>query len=409
MTKYLLLFLLPYLLFGDPNAGIDKDKDILKTFDIDASFLKDSQLNQIKSSQLSQYKRNRLFQDMGDAAAFIPNVKELLDEYKVPPEFLFVAIAESNFSAKAHSVSRAGGVWQFMPDTAKRYHLRIDKYVDERRDLIKSSRAAAKYLSILHNQFGKWYLAAIAYNCGSGYLANAIKKAKTDDLHVLLDEKKKYLPPESRRYIRKILSLAMIENDEGRLLGSGSTDMQSALNMPSLTAVQVESGESLTKVSTMLNLPEEDLRKFNHHLTYDFTPPDTNGYDIYIHSTKLAEFNDKYNNANSENSEKKKYIVYTPKQEDPMAFNGSKFKIQPKITKDPTKATQNKQISKQDIIIPVASKSNIVLDKGAYSVKDGETVESIAKANKVTVAYIKSKNNIKNDNVKAGDKLYINE
>jgi membrane-bound lytic murein transglycosylase D len=409
MIKYLSLFLLPYLLFGDPSTGLDKDKDILKTFDIDSSFLKDPQLNQIKSSQLNQYKKNHLFQDMGDSAAFIPNVKELLDEYKVPPEFLFVAIAESNFSAKAHSANRAGGVWQFMPQTAKRYHLRVDKYVDERHDLIKSSRAAAKYLSILHNQFGKWYLAAIAYNCGSGYLASAIKKAKTDDLHVLLDEKKKYLPPESRRYIRKILSLAMIENDEGRLLGDANKGIQDPYTIPSLTAVQVGSGESLAKVSGMLNLPEDDLKKFNRHLTYDSTPPDTNGYDIYIPAAKLAEFNDKYNNQNSDNNDKKKYIVYTPKQEDSSSLLSTKFKIQPKIIKDITKVNQNKLISKQDIIIPVASKSNIILDKGAYIVKDGESLESIAKANKVTVAYIKSKNNIKNDNVKAGDKLYINE
>ncbi len=406
MIKYFLLFLLPYLLFGDPNAGLQKDKDLLKSFDIDASFLKDSQLNDIKSSQLSQYKKNRLFQDMGDAAVFIPNVKEVLNEYKVPPEFLFVAIAESNFAAKARSKSRAGGVWQFMPDTAKRYHLRIDKYVDERHDLIKSSRAAAKYLTILHNQFGKWYLAAIAYNCGSGYLANAIKKAKTDNLHVLLDEKKKYLPAESRRYIRKILSLAMVENDEGRLLGDGSAN--TPFNTPSLSTVQVGSGESLTKVSHMLNLPQEELKKLNTHLTYDFTPPDTKGYDIYIPSTKLAEFQENYN-GDGENSDKKKFIVFTPKQEENTLSHGIKFKIQPKITKDFIKANQNKQISKQDIIIPVVSKTNIVLDKGAYTVRDGETLESIAKANKVSVAFIKSKNNIKNENVKAGDKLYINE
>lgn len=408
MTKYFLFFLLPFLLLGDPNEGFQKDKDLLKSFDVDASFLKDSQLNSIKSSQLSQYKKNRLFQDMGDAAAFIPNVKEVLDEYKVPPEFLFVAIVESNFSAKASSKSRAQGVWQFMPDTAKRYHLRMDKYVDERKDLIKSSRAAAKYLSILHNQFGKWYLAAIAYNCGSGYLANAIKKAKSDNLHVLLNEKKKYLPTETRRYIRKILSLAMIENDEGHLLGDENSHDNAPLNTPSLSAVQVGSGESLTKVSKLLNLPQEDLKRFNKHLTYDLTPPDTNGYDIYIPSTKLAEFQNKYNDT-QESSEKKKFIIYTPKQEETPSLNGTKFKIQPKITKDPTKANQNKQISKQEIIIPVVSKTNIVLDKGAYTVKDGETLESIAKANKVSVASIKSKNNIKNETLKAGDKLYINE
>ncbi|MDD2356947.1 MAG: transglycosylase SLT domain-containing protein [Thiovulaceae bacterium] len=407
MFKYLVLLLLPYVLFGGPNTSSEKYKDIdlLKTFDIDPSFLNDSQLRKMQSSEFIKYKNNRLFQDMGDASAFIPNVREVLNEYKVPPEFLFVAIAESNFSAKANSARNAGGVWQFMPQTAKRYHLRIDKYVDERRDLVKSSRAAAKYLSILHNQFGKWYLAAIAYNCGSGYLSRAIQKAGTDNLHVLLDEKKKYIPAESRRYIRKILALAMVENNEGRLLGDENDDSNNGLDTPSLTAVQVGSGESLSKVSDMLGLPENDLKKFNRQINYDLTPPDANGYDIYIPSAKLSEFNDKYNGDN----EKKKYIVYTPKQEDSSSSNSGKYKIQSKIVKDLNKLNTMKLLSKQDIIIPVASKSNIILDKGAYIVKDTDTLESIAKANKVTVAYIKSKNNIKNDSVKAGDRLYINE
>ncbi len=407
MLKYLVLLLLPYALFGGPNTSSEKYKDIdlLKTFDIDPSFLNDSQLKKMQSSEFIKYKNNRLFQDMGDASAFIPNVREVLNEYKVPPEFLFVAIAESNFSAKANSARNAGGVWQFMPQTAKRYHLRIDKYVDERRDLVKSSRAAAKYLSILHNQFGKWYLAAIAYNCGSGYLSRAIQKAGTDNLHVLLDEKKKYIPAESRRYIRKILALAMVENNEGRLLGDENDDSNNGFDTPSLTAVQVGSGESLSKVSDMLGLPENDLKKFNRQINYDLTPPDENGYDIYIPSAKLSEFNDKYNG----DSEKKKYIVYTPKQDDSLPSNSGKYKIQSKIVKDLNKLNTMKLLSKQDIIIPVASKSNIVLDKGAYLVKDTDTLESIAKANKVTVAYIKSKNNIKNDSVKAGDRLYINE
>jgi membrane-bound lytic murein transglycosylase D len=404
MVKYLLLLLLPYALFGDPNMNTEKNKDIdlLKTFDVDPSFLNDPMLKQMKAKDLNKYKRNLLFEDMGDAVAFMPSVKEVFNEYKVPQEFLFLAITESNFSAKASSRGGAGGVWQFMPQTAIRYHLRIDKYVDERRDLIKSSRAAAKYLSILHDQFGKWYLAAIAYNCGSGYLANAIKRAGTDNLHVLLNEKKKYLPAQSRRYIRKILALGLVENNDGKFLADNSPYTETA---PSLATVQVGSSESLSKVSEMLNVPEDELKKYNHHLTYDLTPPDANSYDIYIPSAKLSEFNDKYNS----DSEKKKYIVYTPKQEETLSTTTGKYKIQSKIVKDLNKLSTTKLLSKQDIIIPVASKSNIVLDKGAYTVKDGDSLESIAKANKVTIAYIKSKNNIKNNSVKAGDRLYINE
>lgn len=405
MLKFLLLIILPFALFGGSTSSIEhkKDVELLKTFDVDPSFLNDPLLKQVKEKQLMKYKGNRLFTDMGDAAAFMPSVKEVFNEYKVPQEFLFLAIAESNFSAKANSRGGATGVWQFMPGTAIRYHLRVDKYVDERRDLIKSSIAAAKYLSMLHDQFGKWYLAAIAYNCGSGYLANAIKRAGTDKLHVLVNEKKKYLPAQSRAYIRKILALGLVENNDGKFLSDDNSYIQ---DEPSLSAVQVGSGESLEKISSMLDVPEDELKKYNRHLTYDLTPPDTNGYDIYIPSSKVSEFNEKYG---GQETGKKKYIVFTPKSDDNTTLSNTKFKIPSKIVKDLNKLRVGKLSPKQEVVIQVASKSNIVLDKGAYIVKEGDTIESIANANKVTVAYIKSKNNIKNDSVKAGDRLYINE
>jgi membrane-bound lytic murein transglycosylase D len=404
MSKFLLLIILPFALFGSPNSSSEmtKDVDFMKTFDVDPAFLHDPQLQEIKAKELVKYNKNRLFNDMGDAAAFMPSVKEVFNEYKVPHEFLLLAIAESNFSAKASSRNGAVGAWQLMPGTASRYHLRVDKYVDERRDLIKSSRAAAKYLSILHNQFGKWYLAAIAYNCGSGYLANAIKKAGTDNLHVLASEKHKYIPPQTRAYIRKILALGLVENNDGKFLSDNSPYLE---NSPSLSAVQVNNGESLDKVSQMLDLPEDELKKYNRHLTYDLTPPDSNGYDIYIPSKKLSEFNEKY----GQDISKKKYIVFTPKSDENATDNNGKFKIPTKVIKDLNKLKTGKIAAKQDVVIQVASKSNIVLDKGAYIVKDGDTLESIANANKVSVSYINSKNNIKNDSVKAGDRLYINE
>jgi hypothetical protein len=169
--------------------------------------------------------------------------------------------------------------------------------------------------------------------------------------------------------------------------------------------VQVNNGESLDKVSQMLDLPEDELKKYNRHLTYDLTPPDSNGYDIYIPSKKLSEFNEKY----GQDISKKKYIVFTPKSDENATDNNGKFKIPTKVIKDLNKLKTGKIAAKQDVVIQVASKSNIVLDKGAYIVKDGDTLESIANANKVSVSYINSKNNIKNDSVKAGDRLYINE
>lgn len=203
-------------------------------------------------------------------------------------------MAESSFSTKAYSVKRASGLWQFMPETAKLYGLRIDQYVDERRDLIKSTEAAAKYLSKLYDKFGKWYLAAIAYNCGDGRLSRAIKNANSDELSVLLNPQKQYIPKESRFYIRKVVSLAMIGNDEQFLLNSEYEYLLNRANAYSISTVQVPRGESLKRVSSLIDIPLEELQKLNRHLKHDFAPPYLNSYNIYIPYIKLSAFKQKY-------------------------------------------------------------------------------------------------------------------
>ncbi|MDD3506786.1 MAG: lytic transglycosylase domain-containing protein, partial [Sulfurimonas sp.] len=200
--KYFLLLLLPFLLSASLNFTSNHTKEIsvLESFDIEASFLYDPIMNEMKNSNMTIYKDKRFFQAMNDAYLFIPAVKSILAKHDIPAEFLFLAMAESHFSAKAYSAKSASGLWQFMPETGKVYGLKIDEYVDERRDLIKSTEAAAKHLRDLHDKFGKWYLAAIAYNCGSGRLSRAIEAAKSNDLNTLLDPKKMYIPRESRLY-----------------------------------------------------------------------------------------------------------------------------------------------------------------------------------------------------------------
>jgi membrane-bound lytic murein transglycosylase D len=201
-------------------SNYNKELALLESFDIEPSFLYDPVMNNMRLKNNTDIKNRQFFKTMEKAYLFIPAIKNILTKYEIPQEFLYLAMAESNFSTRAYSKKRASGLWQFMPRTGKHYKLHIDEYVDERRDLIKSTEAAATYLSALHKRFGKWYLAAIAYNCGGGRLNSAIKKAGTDDLKVLLDSKKKYIPRESRFYIRKIVALALIGTDEQFLLSS---------------------------------------------------------------------------------------------------------------------------------------------------------------------------------------------
>ncbi|QOY53317.1 lytic transglycosylase domain-containing protein [Candidatus Sulfurimonas baltica] len=409
MLKYFLLILLPLLLSANLTFSSNHNKEvaILESFDIEASFLHDKVLNKMKSNNVTIYKEKHFFQAMNEAYLFIPAIKNILAENNVPAEFLFLAMAESNFSTRAYSKKRASGLWQFMPQTAKLYGLKIDEYVDERRDLVKSTEAAAKYLSNLHKRFGKWYLAAIAYNCGGGRLNQAIRKAKTDELSVLLDPKKKYIPRESRLYIRKIIALAMMGNDEQFLLNSEYEHLLNRANAYSISTIKIPRGESLKRVSKLVGIPIDDLKKLNRHLKYDFAPPYLSGYDIYIPYIKLSEFKQKYFEEKIQNI----YRVHIVDRGDNLSMIGKKYGVSYRVIMDFNSLKNSRLHLKQKLIIPIDNKTTVakINSKFYYMVKKGDTLESISKFHKISVKNLKLQNHLEDNMIRAGERLKLYE
>lgn len=407
MKKYFLLLLFPLFLYANLSYDINYDKEIkvLKSFDIDSSFLYDPIMNELKQNVIAKDKH--FFRAMEDAYLFIPAIKNVLTKYKVPQEFLYLAMAESNFKTKAYSNKRAAGLWQFMPGTAQHYKLSIDEYVDERRDPIKSSEAAAKYLSSLYKRFGKWYLAAIAYNCGGGRLSRAIKSAGTDELSVLLDEEKKYIPKESRYYIRKIVALSLIGSDESYLLNSEYEYLLNRANAYSIATVKLSSGESLARISKLVGIPSSELQKLNRHLKYDFVPPYARDYEVYIPYIKLAEFKQKYYPESIKNI----YKIHVVTKGDNLSYIGKKYGVSYKVIKDFNKLKSSKLSLKQKLIIPIPKQSTKqkIDTKHYYIVKKGDSLESISKAYKISIQNIRSQNNLNGSLIKIGDRLKLYE
>jgi len=344
---------------------------------------------------------------MDKAYLFIPAIKNILTAHNIPAEFLFLAMAESNFSTRAYSRKRASGLWQFMPYTGKMYGLRIDEYVDERRDFIKSTKAAAKYLSYLHKKFGKWYLAAIAYNCGEGRLSRAIKKAKSDELSVLLNAKKKYIPRESRLYIRKIVALAIMGNDEQFLLNSEYGHLLNRANAYSVSTVRVPRGESLNRISKLVGIPLLELKKLNRHLKYDFAPPYLKGYDVYIPYIKLSEFKQKYFEEKIQNI----YRVHIVSSGENLSHIGKSYGVPYRVIMDFNGLKNSRLKLKQKLIIPIDNKAKIkkINSKFYYMVKKGDTLDSISKRHKISVKNLKQQNHIKGSLIKIGERLKLYE
>ncbi|MCD6191299.1 MAG: transglycosylase SLT domain-containing protein [Sulfurimonas sp.] len=408
MFKYLLTIFFPMLLLANLTyvSNYNKELALLGSFDIEPSFMYDPVMNNMRLKNNTTIKNRLFFKAMKDAYLFIPAIKNILTKYEIPQEFLYLAMAESNFSTRAYSKKRASGLWQFMPRTGKHYKLQIDEYVDERRDLIKSTEAAAKYLSALHKRFGKWYLAAIAYNCGGGKLNSAIKKAGTDDLKVLLNAKKKYIPRESRFYIRKIVALALIGTDEQFLLSSEYGYLLNRANAYPIATVKLSGGESLKRVASLIDIPLKDLQKLNRHLKYDFVPPYSKGYDIYIPYIKLSEFKQKYYSEPIKNI----YRVHVVTSGDNLSYIGKKYGVSYKVIKDFNKLKSNRLKLKQKLIIPIIGKNTKKINsRHYYMVKRGDSLESISKVFKVSIQNIKLQNHLNGSLIKIGDRLKIYE
>ncbi len=140
-------------------------------------------------------------------------IERIFASYELPKELFYVGMIESGYYMRAKSSASAVGPWQFIKDTARRYGLIINQYVDERIHLIKATHAAARYFRHLYNIFGSWELALAAYNSGEYGLVRRIKKYRTKNFYRL--SRRKIIPPETRNYIPKVLAaMAILERPQ---------------------------------------------------------------------------------------------------------------------------------------------------------------------------------------------------
>jgi LysM repeat protein len=139
---------------------------------------------------------------------FIPYIEPLLRQNGMPTDLVYLAMIESGFNNLARSRAKAVGPWQFMSATGKRYGLMVNWWVDERRDIRKSTLAAVEYLRDLYNMFSSWELASAAYNAGEGKVARAVQRYGSRDFWTI--SRHKYLKSETRNYVPKMIAAAFI-------------------------------------------------------------------------------------------------------------------------------------------------------------------------------------------------------
>ena len=257
---------------------------VFNEFDVDESYLYNDAFISFVVEQEHTLKRFYKH-SLRRGQEILPTLQGLLVEDGVSDLFIYLSMVESGFSPDALSPKRAAGLWQFMPATARHYDLAVAHGYDERYDMVSATSAAIRYLNKLHKQFGKWYLAAMAYNCGEGCVERAIKRAGTDDIAVLTDARLKYLPHETRQYIKKLLLVAMI--------GENTTldfSAENSMGEKRLIQVEVAAGTTLKQIAALLRMKEEKLLALNKSLINGVVPADKPMYLITIPIEKIYAF-----------------------------------------------------------------------------------------------------------------------
>lgn len=195
-------------------------------------------------------------------------IEQALDKYGLPRFLLYVAMIESGFDPHDRSHKGAVGLWQFMPEGARIYGLRVDYWVDERQDPVRSTEAAARYLGDLKARFGSWHLALAAFNAGYGAVLRAMQKYNTNDYWELCRHEDG-LPWETLLYVPKAIATALVGENKGFF---GYEEV--AADPPvSFDGVPVSSSVSLAAAARAIGIPVEDLARINPHLRRGRTPP----------------------------------------------------------------------------------------------------------------------------------------
>lgn len=349
---------------------------------------------------------------------YVPLMKEILREEGLPEDLVYLAMIESGFNPRAYSPAKASGPWQFIYKTGERYGLRVDHWIDERRDPEKSTVAAARYLKDLFDQFGCWYLAAASYNVGEKKVEKVLEKHGTRDIWELI--KYNTLPKETREYIPKLIAAAIIAKDPERF-GFEKINYDNPIRF---VKVKVPKATSLKDVAKCAGVDLETVRHYNPEILRGITPPDREFKIKLPEWVDVQAFLEKLSNILSSRKKLVGYFQYRVKKNDTIKNISARYKVPEEVLclwntdKETIRLKQGKILyiprflSEQDAKVAKNEDGKPRLAKYRkkivyYKVKKGDTILKISKKYGVDPESIRSLNNLKNDRIYPGMTLKI--
>ena len=323
--------------------------------------------NEIVKKHIEAYTgrlRNKVSFMLAAANFYMPLFEEALDTYDLPMELKYLPIIESALNPTALSRQRASGLWQFMLRTGKIYGLENNSLVDERRDPIKSTWAAVRYLKDLYNIYKDWSLVLAAYNCGPGNVNKAIRRAggNTDYWAIY-----PFLPRETRGYVPGFIAANYVMT---YYCEHGICPMESQL--PTTTdTIHINKDLHLQQVASVCNLDIDQLRSLNPQYKKDIIPGNSKVYALNLPNNTAS--------------------LFIEREDSIYAFDAKKY------------------LSKRRTVAVNEAKVSSVSNKNAkyHKIRRGDTLGGIARRYGVKVSQLRSLNGIRGNNITAGKTLRI--
>jgi len=347
---------------------------------------------------------------------YIPFMKNLLRENGLPEDLVYMSLIESGFNPYAYSRRKASGPWQFIYLTGKRYGLKANWWVDERRDPEKSTIAATKYLKDLYDLFECWYLAAAGYNAGEGKIMNAMKRYRTEDFWELT--KYRYLKRETKDYVPQMIAAALIAKDPEKY-GFVGVEYQEPLQYEK---VNVPAVTDLRLVAKACEISLEELKDLNPELLRWCTPPDSPHYEIkipvgkkelFLQNLEAIPFQDRF-----------QFKTHIVKKGDTLSGIARLYRVDVEPILEINRLRRSSRLSVgMNLLIPIPkdTKPTWVAEKRlngndqsprmsemTYTIKKGDTLWSIADEMGVNIGALSRWNNLNPEKkLMPGDKLKI--
>lgn len=292
---------------------------------------------------------------------YFPIYEEIFDKYDMPLEIKYLSVIESALNPNATSKSGAAGLWQFMHATGQIFDLKVNNYLDERRNVEKSTEAACQYLKKMYSTYGDWYLVIASYNCGPGNVNKAIRKSGGKRTFW---EIYPYLPKETQNYVPALIAMTYLMNFYETV---GISPTNTLEKKPRLVNVSCSSDYCYEVICNTLALSKDELRAFNPEL-------------------KKTSFPDNHGEFKLKLPYEKAILFWQMEDSIQQASLRAKTWREPTIeTKVATKVTKGK----------------------TYTVKKGESLPAIARKHHVQVWQLRSWNGLKSNLIYPGQKLIV--